>query len=93
MLVLCRTNKIDVDGSDYWLLYEVFECRYRPKVICIEANPTMPNDLICTSHHYIIYIFLKASFCPYRAELKRIGFLNYTDNNGSCSTYLRFILT
>jgi len=37
---------IDVDGSDYWLLYEVFECRYRPKVICIEANPTMPNDLI-----------------------------------------------
>eukprot|EP00536_Pseudo-nitzschia_multiseries_P000554 jgi/Psemu1/249675/estExt_Genewise1Plus.C_70045 len=37
---------IDVDGSDYWLLHEVFEHRYRPKVICIESNPTMPNDLI-----------------------------------------------
>ena len=40
---------IDVDGSDYWLLHEVFQRRYRPKVICIESNPTMPNDLICTS--------------------------------------------
>ena len=40
---------IDVDGSDYWLLQEVFEHNYRPKVVCIEFNPTMPNDLICTS--------------------------------------------
>lgn len=39
---------IDVDGLDYWLLQEIFEYRYRPKVICIESNPTMPNDLICT---------------------------------------------
>ena len=37
---------IDVDGSDYWLLHEVFQSNYRPKVICIESNPTMPNDLI-----------------------------------------------
>lgn len=40
---------IDVDGSDYWLLHEVFQHQYRPKLICIESNPTMPNDLICTS--------------------------------------------
>ena len=39
---------IDVDGSDYWLLHEIFQHRYRPKVICIESNPTMPHDLICT---------------------------------------------
>ena len=39
---------IDVDGSDYWLLHDVFEHNYRPKVVCIESNPTMPNDLICT---------------------------------------------
>lgn len=38
---------IDVDGSDYWLLHEIFEQGYRPKVICIESNPTMPNDLVC----------------------------------------------
>ena len=38
---------IDVDGSDYWLLHEVFQHSYRPKVICIESNPTMPNDIIC----------------------------------------------
>ena len=42
---------IDVDGSDYWLLHEIFHHRYRPKVVCIESNPTMPNDLICTSRH------------------------------------------
>ncbi|CAJ1961771.1 unnamed protein product [Cylindrotheca closterium] len=43
---------IDVDGSDYWLLHDIWnpptskEQTYRPKVVCIEANPTMPNDLI-----------------------------------------------
>lgn len=42
---------IDVDGSDYWLLHDLWsppnnEEPYRPKVVCIEANPTMPNDLI-----------------------------------------------
>jgi len=37
---------IDVDGLDYWLLREIFDDCYRPKVICIEFNPSMPNDLI-----------------------------------------------
>lgn len=37
---------IDVDGSDYWLLDQVFDSEFRPKVICVEANPTMPHDLI-----------------------------------------------
>eukprot|EP00980_Cylindrotheca_fusiformis_P020722 scaffold7738_cov133-Cylindrotheca_fusiformis.AAC.31 len=37
---------IDVDGSDYWLLHDLWKAAYRPKVVCIEANPTMPNDLI-----------------------------------------------
>ncbi|KAG7354171.1 2OG-Fe(II) oxygenase superfamily protein [Nitzschia inconspicua] len=38
---------IDVDGADYWLLHDVLtNTSYRPKVICIEFNPTMPNDLV-----------------------------------------------
>lgn len=38
---------IDVDGIDYWLLHQVYESpRYRPIVVCVEFNPTMPNDLI-----------------------------------------------
>eukprot|EP00804_Cyclotella_cryptica_P004293 CCRYP_013500-RA/>CCRYP_013500-RA protein AED:0.00 eAED:0.00 QI:83/-1/1/1/-1/1/1/376/710 len=58
---------IDVDGIDYWLLYDILGSHsdndvenadsvhenreksqrcYRPKVICIEFNPTMPMDLI-----------------------------------------------
>jgi len=38
---------IDIDGGDYWVLHEIFVAsRYRPKVICIEFNPTMPNDLV-----------------------------------------------
>lgn len=44
---------IDVDGTDYWLLADMIANNnqehagyYRPKVICIEFNPTMPNDLI-----------------------------------------------
>ena len=47
---------IDVDGSDYWLLHNVLKeqklkesnnCyKYKIKVICIEFNPTMPNDII-----------------------------------------------
>eukprot|EP00934_Nitzschia_sp_Nitz4_P006404 Nitzschia sp. Nitz4//scaffold169_size48518//26224//28335//NITZ4_007074-RA/size48518-snap-gene-0.53-mRNA-1//1//CDS//3329538394//6394//frame0 len=38
---------IDVDGSDYWLLHDLWHCTtMRPMVVCIEANPTMPNDLI-----------------------------------------------
>jgi hypothetical protein len=34
---------IDIDGLDYW----VFESLkiYKPKVICIEFNPTIPNDV------------------------------------------------
>lgn len=40
---------IDVDGIDYWLLHDLFHnSSYRPKVVCIEFNPTMP--------HHIIYI-------------------------------------
>ena len=39
---------IDVDGPDYWLLFDLLKSSegYKPKVICIEANPTVPNDLI-----------------------------------------------
>jgi hypothetical protein len=38
---------IDVDGSDYWLLEDVWNVgQYRPKVVCVEFNPTMPDDLI-----------------------------------------------
>ena len=37
---------IDVDGTDYWLLHDLFEAGFRPKVVLIEFNPTMPMDLI-----------------------------------------------
>ena len=38
---------IDVDGSDYWLLNDIWAVgNYRPKVVCVEFNPTMPDDLI-----------------------------------------------
>mmetsp|Transcript_24051 Transcript_24051/g.56872 ORF Transcript_24051/g.56872 Transcript_24051/m.56872 type:complete len:165 (+) Transcript_24051:11-505(+) len=45
---------IDVDGSDYWILYDVLNAgtsrhsssTFKAKEICIEFNPTMDNDLI-----------------------------------------------
>jgi hypothetical protein len=38
---------IDVDGEDYWILYDLWtSSTFRPIVVCIEFNPTMPDDLI-----------------------------------------------
>jgi hypothetical protein len=38
---------IDIDGPDYYVLSDMLLLtQYRPIVICIEFNPTMPNDLI-----------------------------------------------
>ena len=38
---------IDIDGPDYHVLADLFHFSpYRPMVICIEFNPTMPHDLI-----------------------------------------------
>lgn len=38
---------IDIDGMDYWVLYNLLvDSPFRPQVICIEFNPTMPSDLI-----------------------------------------------
>jgi hypothetical protein len=38
---------IDIDGPDYFVLSDLFALSpFRPIVICIEFNPTMPNDLI-----------------------------------------------
>jgi hypothetical protein len=38
---------IDIDGADYYVLHDVLHLsQHRPIVICIEFNPTMPNDLI-----------------------------------------------
>jgi isopenicillin N synthase-like dioxygenase len=38
---------IDIDGSDYWVLHDLLvEGSFRPKVVCIEFNPTMPDDLV-----------------------------------------------
>lgn len=34
---------IDIDGNDYWILDSLEE--YRPKVICIEYNPSIPNEV------------------------------------------------
>jgi len=35
---------VDVDGNDYHIWKSL--TRYRPKVICIEINPSIPKDLI-----------------------------------------------
>lgn len=32
---------IDIDGNDYWIFDSLVD--YRPKVICIEYNPSIPN--------------------------------------------------
>jgi len=38
---------IDIDGMDYWVLSDILEhSDWKPKVICVEFNPTMPSDLI-----------------------------------------------
>jgi len=37
---------IDVDGTDYWLMVDVLEGGFRPSILCIEFNPTMPDDVI-----------------------------------------------
>ena len=34
---------IDVDGCDYYLFESL--TKYKPKLICIEYNPTIPNDI------------------------------------------------
>ena len=42
---------IDVDGPDYWLMYDLLARKdesaiFHPRVICVEFNPTIPNDVI-----------------------------------------------
>jgi isopenicillin N synthase-like dioxygenase len=38
---------IDIDGSDYWVWHDLLlQDKYCAKVVCIEFNPTMPDDLI-----------------------------------------------
>lgn len=37
---------IDIDGNDYYILESL--AAYKPKIICIEFNPTIPNEV-----HYV----------------------------------------
>ena len=38
---------IDIDGMDYWVLSNLLHhSSFTPRVICVEFNPTMPQDLI-----------------------------------------------
>ena len=38
---------IDVDGPDYWIMDDILKIgKYTPKLICVEFNPSMPDDLI-----------------------------------------------
>lgn len=34
---------IDIDGNDYYILESLIQ--YKPKIICIEYNPTIPNEV------------------------------------------------
>lgn len=33
---------LDIDGYDHWVLYALMESEFRPSVICLEINPTVP---------------------------------------------------
>lgn len=35
---------IDIDGMDYWIWDSLEE--YKPRVVCIECNPSIPNDVL-----------------------------------------------
>ena len=42
---------IDVDGCDYWLMFDLLSRKeesklFHPRVICVEFNPTIPDDVI-----------------------------------------------
>jgi isopenicillin N synthase-like dioxygenase len=38
---------IDIDGMDYWVLSDLWnESQFRPNVVCIEFNPTIPDDVV-----------------------------------------------
>jgi len=37
---------VDVDGIDYWIVHDALAAAYRPKLVVVEFNPTMPNDLV-----------------------------------------------
>lgn len=37
---------IDVDGPDYWLFKDVLESYWRPRVVVVEFNPTIPHDIV-----------------------------------------------
>ena len=34
---------VDIDGCDYYIFETL--CQYRPKLVCIEYNPTIPNEI------------------------------------------------
>jgi hypothetical protein len=56
---------IDIDGGDYWLLHDFLHANnFRPRVICIEFNPTMPDDLI--------YIPIRSDMIRHGASLAAI---------------------
>ncbi len=43
---------IDIDGADYWVLVDVLEnSNIRPKLIVIEFNPTMPDNIVYVQPH------------------------------------------
>jgi hypothetical protein len=62
---------IDIDGSDYFVLHDLLHfSHFRPLVLCIEFNPTMPDDLIyipprSDSIRHVNLMYSK--YCPYFA--------------------------
>ena len=37
---------LDIDGADYHIWASLPDSHFRPKVVCIEFNPSIPNDVI-----------------------------------------------
>lgn len=45
---LCIHSKvlsIDIDGADYWLWRSLKDTAFRPRVVIVEFNPTIPNNI------------------------------------------------
>jgi len=37
---------VDVDGVDYWIVRDLLAADWRPRLVVVEFNPTLPHDLV-----------------------------------------------
>jgi len=54
--------KVDIDGYDYFVAKEMLK-KYKPKILCIEAQPIFPPKLNFTMNYYKEYVGWDSSMC------------------------------